>query len=132
MIKQLISLLEHYPERTNVSQCLEVIYGKDELRYRNGYDDRKSLPLNEAIDIYRTRARINTELNNGIIKGFETLISALENANVQIVRIISLELLTKWYVVFTDNAISELFGILDCPKERDGWFNRKTGYKPVA
>jgi hypothetical protein len=128
MIRQLISLLKRYPEETNVSECLEVINGIEELRYRNGFDNHKFLPLNEAIDIYKTRSRINTELNNGIIKGFETMLPALETANVQAVRIISLELLTKWYVVFTDNAISELFGILDCPKEKAAWFNPKTGY----
>jgi hypothetical protein len=128
MIRQLISLLKRYPERTNVSECLKAMNGKEELRYRNGYDNHKFLHLKNAIDIYTTRSRINTELNNGIIEGFETLLPALESANVQDVRIISLELLTKWYVVFTDKAVSELFGILDCPKEKAGWFNPKTGY----
>ena len=128
MNEQLILLLERYEGQVNVSDCLEAIKGKEEVHYRKGYDKNRLLPLNEAVDIYRTRSRISTELNNGIIKGFETLIPALENANVEAVRIISLELLSKWYLVFTDNAISELFGVLDCPKKKAAWFNPETGY----
>ena len=128
MIKELISLLEWRPERANVSQCLAAINGSEELRYRNGDDQNKTLPLAHVIDINRVRSKFNTEINNGIIVGYEELLSALENATVEVVRIISLELLDKWYVIFTDKDISELFGILDCPKKKAAWFSKETGY----
>ena len=54
---QLISLLERYPEQLNVSDCLEAIKGKEEVRYKSGYGNNQLFPLKETIDIYRVRER---------------------------------------------------------------------------
>jgi hypothetical protein len=116
---QLVSLLEDRRESPDVYECLKLI-GKQETRFQ-GYTD--AIPIKEVIDIYRTRSKINSELFNGIIKGYETLLPALETADVQSVRIHILELLSKSYWIFTDEAVSNLFGLLDRPKKKVAWWS---------
>jgi hypothetical protein len=66
--------------------------------------------------------------DGGIIKGYDTLIPALKNSGVLDVKIYSFELLARWFVIFTDETTSRLFGVLNCPKRKAAWFNPETGY----
>ena len=123
--KQLINLFEQNRDDAIVTACLQQITKSEEVRYRTS---SKVLPLEQAIDIYSTRAQINKDLHSGNIKGYDKLIPALKTANVPGVRIHSLELLAKRYIAFTDEAVSHLFGLLDSPKKKAAWFNLETGY----
>jgi hypothetical protein len=122
--KQLVTLLENRRDRSDVLECLKLI-SEQEARFRGC---TAAIPIKEVIDIYRSRSRINSKLNNGIIKGYETLLPALEEAEVQNVRIHRLELLSKWYVLFTDEDVSCLLGLLHRPKKKADWSNSETGY----
>jgi hypothetical protein len=122
---QIIKLLELHHSDMVVRGCLESLAEANEVR---ASDAEGILPLDQAIDIYSTRAKINANLNGGIIKGYDTLLPALENANVSGVKLTSLELLDRWIVIFTDEAISHLFGVLNCPKRKAAWFHPETGY----
>ena len=84
---QIIKLLELHHNDSVVRSCLESLAEADEVRARA---TDCVLPLNQTIDIYSTRAKINANLNGGIIKGYDTLLPALENANVSGVKITSL------------------------------------------
>ncbi len=68
---QLLKLLERHRNDVVVSSCLESLAETDEVRVSaDGV-----LPLEQAIDIYSTRAKINADLNDGIIKGYDILLS---------------------------------------------------------
>ena len=122
---QIIKLLELHHNDAVVRSCFESIAEAEEVR---ASDTNGILPLDRAIDIFSTRAKINADLNGGIIKGYDALLPALENANVSGVTITTMELLDRWIVIFTDEAISHLFGVLNCPKRKASWFHPETGY----
>ena len=122
---QLFKLFELHLNDAVVRSCLESLAEADEVRV-SAVDG--VLPLNQTINIYSTRAKINANLNGGIIKGYDTLLPALESANVSGVKITSLELLDRWLVIFTDETTSNLFGVLNCPKRKAAWFHPETGY----
>ena len=121
--RQLINLLERHRDDAIVSACLEQITEADEVR--SSADG--VLPLEQVIDIYSTRARINAK-RGGRIKGYDTLLPALESADVASVKLQSFELLDRHLVTFTDESVSHLFGVLNCPKKKAAWFNPETGY----
>jgi hypothetical protein len=75
------------------------------------------IPLNAALDIYSSRARINAKRGRKI-KGYERLLPALEQTCVSKIRITKLVAATKIYIVFTDEEYSDLFGVLDIPKKK--------------
>jgi hypothetical protein len=88
--------------------------------------------LNQVVDIYSVRARINLELNNGAVEGFENLLPALKAAPVPSVRLHSLEFVSHWYVIFTDESVSDMLGVLKSPKKKAAWFDPVKGYKEVG
>ena len=120
---ELFSLLESKRDFADVDECIKLM-GEEGTRYHGS----ALVPLREAINIYQTRSRINSELKNGIVKGYETLLPALEKAEVQNVRIHLLELLSRSYWIFTDEAVSYLFGFLTHPKKEAAWFPPVPGY----
>ena len=121
---QILNLLERHRNDAVVCSCIESLAETDEVRVSaDGI-----LPLEQAIEIYSTRAKINANLNGEIIKGYDTLLPALESANVSDVKLTSFELLDKWLVIFTDEKTSLLFGVLNCPKRKAAWFHPETGY----
>lgn len=121
---QLINLLNENRANPLVADCLERILHGDEVRYQG----EGLAPLNQIIDIYSVRARINSELNNGAVEGFDELLPGLKVASGPSVRLHSLEFVSHWYVVFTDESISEMFGILKSPKKKAAWFDPARGY----
>ncbi len=121
---QLIKLLERHRNDAVASACLETILEADEVRYCSTV----LLPLEQTIDIYSIRAKINAELRGGSIKGYDTLLPALKGADVSSIKLQALELLDRHLVIFTDEAVSCLFGVLNCPKEKPAWFHPGTGY----
>lgn len=86
------------------------------------------IPLAHTIDIYTTRARIN-EKRGGRVEGYEILLPALAEASVGSVKVHSLEFLSVWFVAFTDESVSNLFGLLKSPKEKEVWFDPVKGYE---
>jgi hypothetical protein len=68
-------------------------------------------------------------LNNGLVEGFDALLPALQAASVPLVKLHSLEFVSHWYVVFTNEATSELVGILKSPKKKAAWFDPVKGYE---
>jgi len=121
---QLINLLERNRDDALVSICLEQIANANEVRFSaDGV-----LPLEQVIDIYSTRAKINADLRGGSIKGYDRLLPALAGADVSSVKLQSFELLDRHLVAFTDESVSRLFGVLNCPKKKAAWFNPETGY----
>jgi hypothetical protein len=108
-----------------VADCIERISQTDEVRYKGD----GLVPLNRIIDIYSVRERINSELNNGVVEGFDDLLPALKAATVQSMRLHLLEFVSHWYVIFADESFTEMFGILKSPKKRAAWFNPVDGYE---
>ena len=121
--EELINLLERHRDDALVSICLEQIMQADKVRLSAA----GVLPLKQVIDIYSTRARINAK-RSGRIKGYDTLLPALESADVSSIKLQSFELLDRHLVVFSDESISHLFGVLNCPKKKAAWFHPETGY----
>jgi hypothetical protein len=122
---QLINLLNENRTNPLVVDCLERISHAGEVRCRMG----APVPLNEIVDIYSVRARVNSELNAGAVTGFEHLLPALKAAPVASVRLHSLEFVSHWYVVFTDDSVSDMLGILKSPKKKAAWFDPAKGYE---
>ena len=105
------------------ADCLERISQGDELRI--GADCL--LPIAHTVDIYSTRARINAK-RGGMVEGYDELLPALKSASVSSVRLYSLEFLSHWFVVFTDDSSSNLFGVLRSPKKKEAWYDPSKGY----
>ncbi len=125
---QLIDLLNENRTKPLVADCLERISRAGEVRYQAG----APVSLHQIVDIYSVRARINSELNNGAVEGFEHLLPALKAAPVSSVRLHSLEFVSQWYVIFTDESVSDMLGILKSPKQKAAWFDQAKGYKGVG
>lgn len=121
---ELLNLFERNRDDALISDCLELISKADEIRF----GAEVVIPLEQTIDIYSTRAKINADLRGGSIKGYNRLLPALANSNVSSVKIQSFELLDRWLVAFTDEMVSLLFGVLNCPKKKAAWFHPETGY----
>lgn len=120
----LVNLLTSRRNEPLVADCLALISHADEVRYRGV----GLAPLSEIIDIYSVRARINAR-KGGPVEGYSYLLPALEAANVPSVRLHSLESLSHWFIVFTDESSSLLFGLLKSPKMRAAWYDPAKGFK---
>ncbi len=121
---QLINLLSVNQNNPLVADCLEQISEAGEVRYQGD----GLAPINQIIEIYSRRARINSKLNEGIVKGFDELLPALKATTVPSVKVHSLEFLSQWFTIFTDESTSQLFGILKSPKRKAAWFDMVKGY----
>jgi len=121
---RLMNLLSENRANPLVADCLEQISQASEIRYRGD----GGAQLNQIIDTYVVRARINSELNNGVVEGFDALLPALKAAAGASVKVHSLEVVSHWYMVFTDESIADLFGILKSPKKKAAWFDPVKGY----
>ena len=94
------------------------------------YEGPTVLPLSRAIDVYSTRAQINSDLNGGAIEGFEELLIELRAiGNPCPVKLHSIECLSRWFILFTDESELLLFGILESPKRKRVWFDPVKGYE---
>jgi hypothetical protein len=122
--KQLINLLNMNRSNPIVADCLERIAEASEVRLQ----DNTSAPLNQIIDIYSRRARINSKLNAGIVEGFDDFLPSLKAISTESVKMHSLEFLSHWYEIFTDESTSLLYGILKSPKKKAAWFDSNRGY----
>ncbi len=125
---RLINLLKENRTDPIAADCLERISQGGEVRYQGG----TSVPLDQVVDIYSVRARINSELNDGAVEGFESLLPALKAAAAPSVKLHSLEFLSHWYVAFTDESVSGLLGVLKSPKRKAVWFDPAKGYDEVG
>src|SRR5258706_8129618 len=105
-----------------VSRCLdEITHGQVK------YEGPMVLPLSRAIDVYSMRAQINSDLNGGAIEGFdELLVRPRSIGNPCSVKLLSVECLSKWFTLFTDESELQLFGILESPKRKRVWFDPVT------
>jgi hypothetical protein len=119
-----LNLLDQNRDNTIVSDCLGRISQAGEVRYGASM----VVHLKEIIDIYSVRAQINAELNDGVVEGFDELIPALQDAPGPSVKLQALEFVTHWFVVFSDESMSYLFGILKSPKKKSAWFDPLKGY----
>lgn len=121
----LLNLLRSHSHDPIVSACLQAIE-ESEVKHE---DTGGLLPLERASNLYSIRAKINSEINDNAIAGFEGLLALLSSApeNAQ-VRIQSLELLSRWFIIFTDENERVLFGVLDSPKKKAVWFDPIKGY----
>jgi hypothetical protein len=122
---QLITLLIENRDNPLVADCLERTSQTDEVWHKGD----GLVPLNHIIDVYSVRERINSELNNGVVEGFDDLLPALKAASVQSVKVHPLEFVSHWYVIFTDESSTELFGILKSRKKSAAWFNPVNGHE---
>ena len=123
--RQLLNLLHSHSRDPIVSACLQAIE-ESEIRY----EVPVLIQLGRVLELYSIRAKINSEINDNIIAGFEGLLAALSNApQNSLVRIQSLELLSRCFIIFTDENETVLFGILDSPKKKAVWFDPVTGYE---
>ena len=120
---QLADLLTSSSDNEIAAECLERIRRDEDVRYRDDY----LIPLTQVIDIYSVRARINAD-RGGKVEGYELLLPALEAAPVLSVRLHSLEFFTHWFVAFTDESSTRLFGILKSPKQKGAWYVPGEGY----
>ena len=59
------------------------------------------------------RAKINRELNGNRIQGFDELVEALKTADHAAVRLFDVVLPTRYFIVFTDPAVSQILGVLE-------------------
>ncbi len=121
---QFLNLLAQNRDNPIVADCLKRISRAGEVRYGAG----GIAPLKEIIDIYSVRAQINAELNNGVVEGFDELMPALRDAPGPSVKLQALEFVSHWYVVFSDESMSLLFGILKSAKKKATWFDPVKGY----
>jgi hypothetical protein len=116
---QVTNLLNAHRGNPIVSRCLEHMTMPGEIRYQNDL-----IPLQRVVDVYSRRASINSELNGGSVKGFDELLPSLKAAaDISSVRLHSLEFLSRWFTVFTDEGSSKLLGILESPKKKAAWFD---------
>lgn len=122
-MNQITKLLTLSSDNPLAADCLDQSVRGDELRYR----DDCLIPLAQALDIYSVRARINVR-RSGKVEGFSNLLPSLEAASVSSVRIHSLEFLSNWFIAFTDESSSFLFGILKLPKEKAAWNDYSKGF----
>jgi hypothetical protein len=120
---QLTDLLTSSAGNPFAVECSERITRGDALRH--GGDCL--MPLARAIDIYSARARINAE-RGGKVEGYEHLLPALAAAPVPAVRLHSLEFLSHWFVLFTDESSTYLFGILKSSKQKAAWYDPASVY----
>ena len=121
---ELLNLLRAHSTNSVVSRCLRAIE-ENEIRF----SPPASLPLDRVLDVYSVRAKINSELNEGVIAGFEELVLSLNQApNTTVVSLESWELLSKWFIIFIDEEYSVLFGVLESPKKKVAWFDPMRGY----
>ena len=120
---QLTDLLTSSSDNEIAAECLERIRHNEEVRYR----DDCLIPLVQVIDIYSARARINAD-QGGEVEGYKRLLPALEAAHVRSVRLHSLEFFSHWFVAFTDESSTRLFGILKSPKQKEAWYVPGEGY----
>ena len=119
-----MSLLRSHSTSPFASRCLQAIE-TSEFKY----SPETVLPIDRVLHIYSVRARINSEINRGIILGFEELIASLSEAPENCaVKLQSVELISKWFTIFTDEDASVLFGILESPKKKAAWFDPVKGY----
>ena len=125
---QLISLLKVNQNNPLAADCLKQISEASEVRYLEG----GLASLNHIIDIYSRRARVNSELNQGMVKGFDELLPALKALTIPSVQLHSLEFLSQWFTVFTDASTSALLGILKSPKKKAVWFDPIKGYDGLS
>jgi hypothetical protein len=85
------------------------------------------IPIAHIIDIYSRRALINAQ-RGGMVESYDELLPALKSAFVSSVRLYSLEFLPHWFIVFTDDSSSNLFGVLRSPKKKEAWYDASKGY----
>ena len=121
---QLTSLLTSNRSNPVVADCLKRISHADKVKYQSG----GSAPLNEIIEIYSRRARINSKLNDGVAEGFDDLLPSLKAATIARVRLHSLEFLSHWFTIFTDESTSHLYGVLKSPKQKAALYDPVKGY----
>ena len=119
---QLTSLLTLSGNNPLAAECLDWIKRAEDLRYR----DDCLIPLAQAIDIYSARARIK-EKRGGHVEGYEQLLPALTAASIPMVRLHALEFLSHWFVAFTDESFTRLFGVLKSREQKDAWYDPAKG-----
>lgn len=122
--RELINLLSTHLANRLVADCFERISHGEEVRFGTA----TLLPLKRVIDLYTIRAGINSELNNGVVQGFDELLAALKTASGPLVKLNSLEFVSDSYLVFIDESTSDMLGILKTPKKKAAWFDPVTGY----
>lgn len=110
----LLLLNEHDPI---VASCLTSISDEHEVRQRSL---SRSIPIKEVIDIYSVRAEINAE-RGGDIKGYDRFLSNLNSTSVSHIMIYELEFVLDTFIIFTDEEIENMFGVLYIPKKKKGW-----------
>lgn len=120
---QLTNLLTAGVGNPIAAECLERIKREESLKYR----DDCLIPLAQTLDIYSTRAKINAK-RGGKVEGYDQLLPSLEGASVPSVRLHVLEFLSHWYIAFTDETSSHLFGILKSKKQKDARFDPVKGH----
>lgn len=121
---ELTNLLYLNLSNPHVADCLERLLQVSEFRYGS----TGVISLKHVIETCSRREVINSKLNNGIIEGYDTLLLSLKAATVSAVRLQSLEFLSHWFILFTNESTSHLYGILKSPKKKAAWFNPITGY----
>ena len=100
---QLLNLLRSDSRDPSGPACLQAIE-KSEFRLWN------PVLIGLKLELYSIRAKINSEINNNVIAGYEGLLAALSNVPTDsLIRIQSIELVSRWFIVFTDESETVLF-----------------------
>jgi len=117
--EKLLRLLRSNENDPVATSCMALILDGHEIRQKSL---RNSIPIKKVIDIYSVRETINSS-RGGSIKGCDRLLPNLNSASASHIMIHSLEFEFDSFVVFTDEAIENMFGILYLPKKNKGWYN---------
>ncbi len=64
----------------------------------------------------------------GKAEGYEQLLTGQGAASGASVRLHTLEFLSHWFIVFTGESSSRLFGTLKSLKQKGAWFDSENGY----
>jgi hypothetical protein len=113
--KRIVQLLESNKTLFLAKNCLEDIGSKPNPIYKS----TDAIPLQNVVEIYSRRAKMNTKSNEGIVLGYSELLESLRHTMKESVMIHIVLGQEYSFLVFTDESLSELFGILESPHSEE-------------
>jgi hypothetical protein len=119
---QLTVLLTSSASDQIAAECLDRIRRDEDFKYRGD----SLLPVARAVEVYSARAWVNAG-RGGKVEGYEQLLAGLGTAPGPSVRLHTVEFISHWYIAFTNEASTRLFGILKSPKRKEAWFDPERG-----
>jgi|SRR3989338_2710762 len=125
-IDSIVDLFTSNRSNPMAAECLDRISHGEEVHCRR----EEPISIEVARVTFPHRSRINTDAKgNARVEGYEFLLSSLENSTDQFWQVHSLEFLSFFFLVYTDQSCSRLFGVLKFQKIADRWSGAKKQFQ---